>query len=325
VTDCIHYIQDCAKLSQAFNKLGFPSLECEDCKLINNLELVDMLDQPEDIEQRAILDILDSLAAPPAEVHPDFDFRCNRLQMYLRCSCQLHSCGYWVEWPQTYNCLWAYFQQQEVEGLTPEEISYLYRLPLADVQHSLYEAMVKLRESSLKVAAIQNDLPRNFNFIITERVCCVCEQVIEVPALLTVRSLGLAYCSRHCKTLKPPRIIELEHQYGLEIKNILSWALAHFHNLSTAEHALGMNRWMLYEACQRFLGRDPEDFFPGLRAMKKHRQSSLVRRTWHAPKWVDEMLVKLKPVTRLIEAKYGIAGVDFSPVQDKLADILKTL
>jgi hypothetical protein len=319
--------KQCGQFSDLFAMVALPRVSCDECDLAQRIEIFslskEILTHQQLVEAEATLTEFGILNKEPV---PSFKFYCPQIKERMSKSCQLQTCSYWVDCAWAYNCLWAYLKHQGSEKLSAEEVSYLYNLPIDDVQHALYEGMQKLRTGSLQVASEQNELPRVFDFIKTHEVCCVCEEPIENRIqTLHIVELDMAYCSRECKKHKPPRLIELENQYGAKIGDILKWAMGKFHSLSTVEQALSIHRWMLYEACERFIGKDPEEYFPALRAMKKHRRTSLVRRTWHAPKWVDEMIAKMQPVVRQIEAKNGKPTVPFDDIREQLKDALANL
>ncbi len=199
--------------------------------------------------------------------------------------------------------------QQGVEILSADEIAFLYRRPPGRVKKALDEALLKLRAT-----AIEQQLPRQFRVVETDRACCVCESAVDdVP-----RSLRLerhVYCSRDCRDHTPPPLVALEISRGLPIAKILEWTFHHYRTLPLAEQALGIPRWLLQDAATRHLGRALDSFF------EKRERKTLVRRTWHAPEWVDALITRTRVKTKGV-TRFGPLTVDLQGFRKELADLL---
>lgn len=223
--------------------------------------------------------------------------------------CELANCRYHVDYRWARNCLLAYLDEQSAESLSVDEIAFLYRRAPGDVKAVLDEAMTRLRST-----AIEQQCPRRFTVLETDLVCCVCESAVdEVP-----RSLRLdnhVYCSRECRDAKPPAVIALEVSRGLTIETILEWTFRQYRTLGLAEQSLGVPRWMLQDMTQRYLGRSLDSFF------EKRGAKTLVRRTWHAPEWVDIMIQQTR---RRLQGLNAIAPqtVRFDHYRERLRNIL---
>jgi hypothetical protein len=181
-------------------------------------------------------------------------FSCPLLHVAIATPCGLHNCRYHVDYHWSGNCLLIYSQQQGVDKLTVDEISYLYRRPVDEVKKLLDDGIAKLRGTAIDSASItQESLARRFNYLLTSRICCVCESTLEdEPSRgLRIEAIGAAYCSKDCRDAKPPRLVELEVEKGLPIERILEWTFRRYQTLSLAEQALSLPRWLVYEASRQ--------------------------------------------------------------------------
>lgn len=252
-------------------------------------------------------------------------FCCSVTGTTLRTDCQLRECRYHIDYAWSANCLLAYMHQQEVESLSVDEVSFLYRIPAERVKQKIDEATTKLRTQALdQQRETEQSLARQFRFMAGARLCCVCESSIgdePVPRSLQLERLNGYYCSKECRDEKPPRIVELEAEKGLPIERILGWTFRRYRSLSLAEQALQMPRWLVYESSRRYLGQPLETFFPALQQVQKQRRSALIRRTWHTPKWVETLTRRLKPLITAAE-QFGAVTIDTGALRRQLTDVL---
>lgn len=264
----------------------------------------------------------------PASVRLATGFRCSVTATTLRAECRLRSCRYHVDYEWSANCLLAYMHQQRVESLSVDEISFLYRVPAEIVKQKLDDATALLRAQALEVQASTDQvLGRRFRHLVGARLCLVCESSLDdepVPRNLQVDNIG-QYCSKDCREEKPPRVIELEVAKGLPIAQILEWTFRRYRSLSLAEQALQMPRWLVYDACRRYLDRPLEDFFPALRQVQNQRRSALIRRTWHTPRWVTALTQRLRPMLDAAARRFGAPTVDTEALRRQLSHLLETV
>lgn len=265
------------------------------------------------------------LEVEPGPLRLATGFCCSVTGTTLRTGCQLGQCRYHIDYEWSANCLLAYMHQQQVESLSVDEVSFLYRIPSERVKQKIDEATVRLRTQALdQQRGHEDSLARRFRYLMGARLCCVCEQPVDdepVPRGLQVERLGGFYCSRECRDEKPPRIIELEAEKGLGIEQILEWTFRRYRSLSLAEQALQMPRWLVYEASRQYLGRPLESFFPVLQQVQNQRRSALIRRTWHTPKWVEALTRRLKLL--VMEAtRFGAVTVETATLRQRLGDVL---
>jgi hypothetical protein len=269
------------------------------------------------------------LLAEPSAVRIATGFRCSVTGTTLRSDCQLETCRYHVDYEWSANCLLAYMHQQNVESLSVDEISFLYRIRADTVKQAIDTASTTLRSKSLDIQSRQDEyLVRRFRHFCGPRLCCVCEEFIgdeTVSRNLQVERLDAIYCSKQCRDAKPPRIIELEAEHGLSIERILTWTFWRYRNLALAEQSLQMPRWLVAEACNQYLGRPLDSFFPALQRQQKQRRSALIRRTWHTPRWVMALTKRFAPVVEASRVRFGPATVDTAPLRQRLYRVLETV
>lgn len=251
-------------------------------------------------------------------------FHCPIFDASLVTPCRLSSCRFYVDYSWSNNCMLSYMHNQKTHSLSLEEISFLYQIPIDDVRADYKSGLQKLRSEALFDESTSDDsLRRSFNFFPTKKICCVCESRIDgsVSQSLVIQSIGLAYCSRECKQEKPVRLVEIEHEYGLDIASVLEWSFTNFKNLGLAEQALGIPRWLAYYACKVFLGHELQDYFSSLRKARSKRKK-LVRRTWHKPSLIESRIRRLEPTRRLVYRKYGPPSLGSSFLLDTLEWVL---
>jgi len=257
-------------------------------------------------------------------------FRCSKIDATVTARCQIESCRYHIRYQWSANCLLAYMQQQNIDALSIDEISFLYRIPVDNVKCSIDRSTAQLRAQAIDVQAQYDEwLTPQFSFLLSRQVCVVCESTLDpnepLNRSLTIESIGAAYCSKECREAKPPRIIELEVEKRLPIERILEWTFRHYKSLALAEQALNMPRWLMYEACRRYLGKPLDSFFDGLRAVQTQRKSALIRRTWHAPAWVDGLVEQLLPVRQAVMHKFGPPSHSLTRYRKRLAEVLTSV
>ncbi len=254
-------------------------------------------------------------------------FKCPVLREPIVSPCHLGNCAWNIDYEWSANCLLAYMHQQGVDQLSADEISFLYQMPIEMTRKLLDSAITALRSNAIDAHAASSTSDREFVYFITDRVCCVCESVVDeyVPKSLTIENIGAVYCSKECKDEMHPRLIELEVEKGMTISKILDWAFRNYKSLSIAENALNIPRWLAFEACRKYLDKRLEDYFPTLKSVQKQRKTMLVRRTWHAPSWVNSMIEKVRPVSRQVSRQYGPEQLHPKVLREKLDELIQNL
>lgn len=323
---------DCTKADERLVQLGKPTLTCDECSVENVAgELLEQYPDLDGQERRVVhawfeelglneLVTLINYKLPPMENK----FTCPVLNAPLMTPCQLKSCKFNVNYSWSNNCLLSYMHEQDKQTLSLEEISFLYGIPIDDVTEIYREAIYNLRSGAISVESAHDDkLKPAFAFFPTRGVCCVCESRIETTSpQLQLKNNDLAYCSKECKQEKPPRLIELEAQYGLEIGKVLEWVFTNFRSLTLAEQALNLPRWLAYYACKTFLGYELQEYFSSLKKIKSNHKRKLVRRTWHKPTKVDKLLTGLMQTRDVVYERYGQPVLQSGRITDLVDEIV---
>jgi hypothetical protein len=332
-------VKHCRAANPSLVKAGFEALpvdrHCIDCALDERTK--EVLDEfPEAGEQRkaAVRRWLNRMGFSTTNLDrgPPFQtgFRCPVIRETICAPCSLEQCAYHIDYPFAANCVLAYMHQQGVDALSADEIAYLYQRPVEDVKKLIDSATQVLRAKAIEVESHDDEaLQAQFRYLQTDQVCCVCESAIEdwpnVPRAFWVTNTGLAYCSKECRDEKPPRLIELELERGIPIGKILDWTFSNYRSVSLAEQSLNMPRWLVSDACRRFLGKRIEDYFPPLKNSIPPKRASLSRRTWHTPAWVNSMIQKVRPVAQQIQQQFGPSSVRLASIKRQLGELLENL
>jgi hypothetical protein len=266
---------------------------------------------------------VDLLGKDSVRPFTNVNFTCPALQEKIVVPCGLSKCRYNIDYAWSNNCLLAYAQQQGTDHLSPEEISYLYTIPVDQVNRSVEKSLTKLRREILVAEAESNsDLTPQFKYIESKRLCCVCGSKIESKKdRIDVRDLNMAYCSEECLEDKNQYVITLEHRSGLPIKTLLTWVLNRFKSLSLVEKSLGIPKWAIYELCLKFLDKNIQDFFPDAKEIPPKKR--VLYRTSGTPHTVFTKTPATvgEQAKRVYEA-YGRPSISFDNLNSKLQDVL---
>jgi len=323
----------CRKANRELGRLSIPILFCRDCFLDQTTtDLLQVYRVGIKRERKVVARWFRRMKFDSGllDQEPPFktEFMCPTLREVISIPCALEKCRFHIDYPWAANCLLAYLHQQEVESLSADEIAYLYQFPVDHIKNVIDQSIAALRYNALDVQARQEEsLKRRFRQFPTQRVCCVCESEIdeELPKALRIDSIPAGYCSKECREEKPPRLVELEVEKGLPIEKILDWTFRRYKSLSLAEQALGIPRWLAYESCKRFLKKPIEEYFSSLKSIHHHRKSMLIRRTWHAPRWVNSMIDRIRPVSQEVASRYGPTRIQTNDLKDQLNHLLQNL
>lgn len=214
---------------------------CSDCRLIHGLTwLIDHwreLPADHQAKVREILRALDIEELVTAHYPKrDIGFICPTTEEKVLVPCNLSSCKFHVPYTWANNCLLGYMLQQSKQSLSFEEVAFLYRMPVRNVQE-LFQVAIKSIQR--KFLADTLDVPR-YVYFPTRKLCCVCECRIDkylartgqlvLPGNLVDEELGLVYCSPDCQRAKPRRLIELEMEFETHITHILTGAFRTYKN-----------------------------------------------------------------------------------------------
>lgn len=324
---------DCRAANDILVQIGSSRLNCNSCDLNGaSLHAVSRYQETtNDKEKRRVVRWFKKMGVSTTgfETGALFNtgFCCPILKEEIVTPCDLAKCSYHLDYPWGANCLLAYTHQQDIEALSPEEIAYLYHFPIDQVKKLLSNAITALRSNAIDQQVVNElSIDSQFSYFITDRVCCVCESTLEeeVPKSLQIEAIGAVYCSKECKNQMHPLLIKLEVTKGIPITKILDWTFRRYKTLTLAEQALGIPRWLAIESCKRFLDKSIESYYPAIQ-MKKPRETRLVRRTWQAPAFVDNMIANMQPISRAITNEFGPRNVMLTGLRRQLNHLIQHL
>ncbi len=328
-------LDDCRSGNATLIKIGFPTrLHCRSCQLDEATTFTAEVYQTTkyDLMRRRVVRWFKKLQIDTDgfETGTTFDsgFSCPIIKETIHTSCSLEKCAYHIDYPWAANCLLAYAHQQSIETLSPEEISYLYQMPVKYVKETINKAISTLRSNSINQHATgDSSFEKQFTYFITDKVCCVCESALEeeISRALKISSIGAVYCSKECRNEMHPLLVELEARKGIFIAAILEWTFRRYKSLSLAEQSLKIPRWLAYEACRRYLDRPLDYYFPDIHTIQKHRSSMLVRRTWKPHRSLHRMMEKIRPISQAVSQRFGPQQITFVGLRRELNHLLQRL
>jgi hypothetical protein len=152
----------------------------------------------------------------------------------------------------------------EIDRLSPEEISYLYDIPLSEVHGTLDDTMKVMRSLTLEAARLEsNDYSPTFSYVKSDKVCVVCESLIldEGERIYIAGAQNLVYCSKECQDEVPPEVIIMQQRYGLPIDKILKWSLQSFKKSILAAQALELTHSKFKRMCMAYLKIDISKYY----------------------------------------------------------------
>jgi len=183
-------------------------------------------------------------------------FACNVLRTTINTPCGLTNCPWWVHNKTHLNCLKCFVVSHDGDNISPEEFSWLYRVPYDRVSRVYNHWLIDLQRSRLRQRL--EDYPR-WNYIPTQSVCCVCESLITDKPQHTDGKH--AWCSPTCLFEKEPWVVKTEHMYGASMESILLCASKSFRNYSLAQRTLGLTKFQMRIACNRYVGVHVRELF----------------------------------------------------------------
>ena len=240
--------------------------------------------------------------------------------------CSLHECRWHVDYPWSNNCMVAYAQEHGSDGLSADEISFLLKRDRADVTRSINGALAKLRGQAVEHAHESHDLERKFEVVRLTGACAVCGAPTPRPLPSKLQVEGIAYCSQTCMEVKPPVLLLLEAEHGVELDKLLSWAAHKFKTPQAMEHALGVPRQILMVAVENYTSAD------GPRINDRFRRpdpgpyhTPLRRRTNKLPTWIGRWRSKLEVNKQKLLDVLGEPRLDLSGVSSDARELLPSL
>jgi hypothetical protein len=201
----------------------------------------------------------------------------------------------------------AYTSRRSSNALSVAEISFLLKMPRAVVHRRLREALRSLRGAVLGVALGRQELEQQFDVVLQTGVCAVCGSRTPnpLPDNLHHPDLPIAYCSAPCMDCKPPALLVLEVNYGVEWKQLIRWALRRFGTVPAMTQALGVPRktvlWMM-------------DRLGDVDAVVDETESNLRKRSVFSAVQVDAWMKRLQPQRERLHEQVGQPKLDMHPL-----------
>lgn len=203
-----------------------------------------------------ILELIQSMFGSTPAVGPDFSFKtvrhskfyCPELRILMYQPCEVDTCQYHTEdnaW--TGNCILRFLTKQGVQELGYDDLAYLTGIPQSELKTRFSSIKRELRNGALKEAITKDDSFRLFDRIYTNQLCPVCEKRV-VPKERVV-SRGYHYCSQICADYKPPVILRLEHEFCIDILDLLRLCIDLFSSTKEMSTALGISKAAFETLC----------------------------------------------------------------------------
>lgn len=228
---------------------------CDHCTFLKDVEKA--LDKPALLDLKTRNHTVDEAKAAFEVGTPRKDgFACNILHMTIFTACNLQKCPWWVNNKTAMNCLKQYLTVKEVDNLTPEEFSWLYRIPYNTVRELYNKHLIQIQRIKFKQSL--EDVVR-WKYVKSKRVCCVCESATDQPFHVEG---NLAWCSDQCYWQKEPWLVSMELLFETDAKNVLSCIVKVFKTVNLAQSVLGLTKFQMRIACGRYLGTNMSALFP---------------------------------------------------------------
>lgn len=237
-------------------------------------------------------------------------------------NCNLASCAYYTQYPNVYNCILVYMAKQEVESLSPIDISVVTQIPSKQVSTSLQQAMTHLRGDFMD-SDVNTELEPSFITLTNHLVCANCEKPVSSMDYHNYISDKeyVVYCSEECMERKPAPVIMLEKKCKTNIGMILQWAVRKYSTLGALEQALGMNRHLLGQQLRYHLNIDASTIYNTTQRVRT-RNTSLSRRTGQKPRWLVDYSVKMRKFLQKSIKKHGKPQVNTYNIRMDVKKIL---
>jgi hypothetical protein len=189
------------------------------------IKIIDKLDQYEVLSvlerKDLLLDIqkVAELHLEPEVIEPDSVCPVTKQEVII--PCQLTQCRYWVEHQWTKNCALNFMASQEVDQLSVEQVSFLYRKSVERV-NSIYNRSFKVLQRHYLRDMLRNKGVPQFSFVPGFCVSCqskLWEEDLADGNLRLTDQFG--YCSVECKKQLPPQYFEIEHFFQADFYEIV--------------------------------------------------------------------------------------------------------
>jgi len=211
-------------------------LDCATCNLPGLFTLVSQIDPD---TSRSLLPVIQEISPSSPARAAVTGFHCPEMDIVLKKECQCQSCAMWIDYKASDNCLLAYAIKAGKVTFSKTEIAYLLGYHPNSVDKALKRSLDKLRS----YLASDNSLTPDFILVPNDKVCVVCESIIEgAPALASGR---FVWCCDECLREKDVSEVAIESQFGVTANTAISWLINKFRDLAAVSKITGVSTIML--------------------------------------------------------------------------------
>ena len=202
--------------------------------------------------------LLADLAAHSPPKHTDFV--CTILNAPIVTPCECDTCGFYTRSPEApLRCLQHLRFQQGLDSFSVEQLSVITDIPSSRIKASVDAAFNTIRKHNIAVE-ISTGNYNKFTYRGGVPVCVVCSAPTPKKPFVVDSESDLRYCSRPCYKKRPPSLIRLEIEFGVDIRVVLAVARKVLKRLPLIASALDVKRRLLLHWYDEFLGLNASVF-----------------------------------------------------------------
>lgn len=184
---------------------------------------------------------------------PD-DFVCSVLKAPLTAPCSCNGCGFHTESETVAShCLLRHRFDLGLDTFSIEQLSTITDIPSSRIKSSVDAAFNLIRKHNIQVEIDTGNYNR-FSYRGGIDVCVVCSAQVPKRPFVVDPTSDLRYCSRPCYKKRPPSLIRLEIEFGVDIRVILTVARKVLKRLPLIASTLDVKRKLLLHWYDEFLG-----------------------------------------------------------------------
>jgi hypothetical protein len=259
--------------------------DCEKCTFLADLEkfLLNRNAYPVMVRESTINAAREVFGSPQ---HTNNIFSCNVLKLTIKAPCKLDGCPWWLHNAATMNCLKHYLTTRGEDNITPEEFSWLYKMPY-DVIKSLYTTHIVQLQRFKFQKRLDSDV--RWQYIPSTKICCVCESSIDSQPHHVEG--GQAWCSDICFYKKEPWVVRVESIFEASITTVMRKIIQTFKALSVAQQVLGLTKFQMRIVCNRYLKSNIYELFTSKKQMPS---DGMIKYKGEQHSWIREMLTPIR-------------------------------
>lgn len=278
---CQYQCQKFEELRKAINA----TWQCESCTFLLDLEKFLLNKNAHGIKvcENTINAAREVFGAP---AHTNNVFSCNILNMVIKAPCKLDGCPWRLQNAAAMNCLKHYLTTRGEDNVTPEEFSWLYKIPYDTVKGLYTTNIVQLQRVKFQ-KKLESDV--RWRYVASTKLCCVCESLItDQPHHVEG---GQAWCSDICLYRKEPWVVRVEGIFEASITTVIRRITQTFKALSVAQQVLGLTKFQMRIVCNRYLKSNIYELFTSKKQMPS---DGMLKYKGEQPSWIHDMLSPIK-------------------------------